>query len=134
MAQIAEGYILFDIPEGEVPVDQEFLEHLGHPVLICHGPSPGHLCPILKEEGCPLAEHAEGIVFGLDLDRPQHRAILKRYKELLRGDVPIHVVVRPGQELQYAELLKSLKVWTHTPVAGDLDALAAEVEAAEGVA
>ena len=134
MTQIPEGYILFDIPDGQEPVDREFLEHLGHPVLVCHGPSPRRLCPILKGEGCPLAEDADGIVFQLDLDRPQHRAILRKYKELLRSDLPIHVVVRPGQEVQYAELLQSLKVWTHTPVAGDLDALAAEVEAAEGAA
>ena len=134
MAQKPEGYILFDIPEGQEPVDRDFLEHLGHPVLICHGPPSGQLCPILKEDHCPLAEDAGGIVFGLDLDRPQHQAILRRYKDLLRSDLPIHVVVKPGQELEYAELLQSLKVWTHTPVAGDLDALAAEVEATEGAA
>jgi hypothetical protein len=28
-------------------------------------------------------------------------------------------------------LLQGLRVWTHTPVAGDLDAFAAEVEAAD---
>lgn len=83
---------------------------------------------------CPLAEDADGIVFELDLDRPQHRAILHRYEDVLRADLPLHVAVKPGQESPYAELLKSLKVWTHVPVAGDLDAIAAEVEAAERMA
>lgn len=127
----SDGYILFDIPEGQEPIDREFLEQLGHPVRICHGPPPGRLCPILKGGHCPLAEGAHGIVFQLDLNRPQHQAILRRYKDVLREDMPIHAVVEPGQQAQYAELLKTLKVLTHTPVAGDLDALAAEVEAAE---
>lgn len=130
MTEQPGGYILFDIPEGSEPVDREFLEQLGHPVLVCHGPQPGKLCPILSGQGCPLAEDADGIVFELDLDRPQHRAILRRYKESLRSDLPIHVVVRPGQEIEHSELLHGLKVWTHVPVAGDLDALAAQVEAA----
>lgn len=128
-----DGHILFDIPEGQEPVDHTFLERLGHPVQVCHGPSPAELCPILKGEYCPLAEQAQGIVFQLDLDRAQHRAILQQYKDLLPEDLPIRVVVKSGQHRQYAELLKTLKVWTHTPVAGDLDALAAEIEAAEEI-
>jgi len=31
----------------------------------------------------------------------------------------------------YPELIKGPMLWTYTPVAGDLDALAAEVEASE---
>lgn len=125
------GYILFDVPEGVEPADAEFLERLGHPVKVCHGPAPGKLCPILSGEGCPLASGAHGIVFELDLDRPQHRAILRRYVEVLRSDLPIRVAVRPGQEVQYQKLLRGLKVWSHEPVAGDLDGLVAEVEAAD---
>ena len=45
--------------------------------------------------------------------------------------MPIRVMVQPGQEEQYAALLRGVRVWTHTPVAGDLDAIAAEVEAAD---
>lgn len=124
-------YILFDVPGGADPVDRAFLEQLGHRVMVCPGPKLGTLCPILAGEGCALAENAHGIVFELDLDRPQHRAILTKYKESLRSDIPIRVVVRPGQAQKYAELLRGLKVLAHVPVAGDLDALAAEVEAAD---
>jgi len=131
MPKTSEDYILFDIPGGEYPVDQEFLEQLGHRVMVCHGPQGGQLCPILSGEGCPLAEGAHGIVFELDLERSQHRAILARYKDSLRSDLPIRVVVQPDQAAKYAELLEGLKVLDHVPVAGDLDALAAEVEASE---
>ena len=125
------SYVLFDIPEGETPVDSGFLVKLGHPVEVCHGPGGETVCPLVAGKGCPLAENAHGIVFELDLERPEHRAILRKYESTLREDVPIRVKVRPGQELQYAALLKGVKVWTHTPVAGDLDAIAAEVEAAD---
>ncbi len=126
-----DSYILFDIPGGADPVDHEFLEQLGHRVMVCPGPAPGTLCPILTGDGCALADNAHGIVFELDLDQPQHRAILADYKQSLRNDVPIRVVVRPGQAQAYADLLRGLKVLTRVPVVGDLDALAAEVEAAD---
>lgn len=131
MSEMSEDYILFDIPEGKRPVDQEFLERLGHRVMVCNGPQSGQICPILSGEGCPLAEGAHGIVFELDLDRPQHRAILAQYKDSLRSDLPIRVVVQPDQAAKYADLLKGLKVLDHVPVAGDLDGLAAEVEASD---
>lgn len=126
----SDSYILFDLPRGEVPVDGEFLESLGHPVEVCHGPAE-EVCPLLTGAGCPLAEDAHGIVFELDLSRPEHRAILRKYKTSLRADVPIRVAVLPGQHEEHADLLKGLKVWDHQPVAGDLDALAAETEAAD---
>ncbi|HEY3428612.1 MAG TPA: hypothetical protein VGK83_08110 [Acidimicrobiia bacterium] len=126
-----DSYILFDIPEGHEVVDRGFLEQLGHRVMTCTGPQPGMECPLLSGEGCPLAEGAHGIVFELDLDRAKHRAILSEYKSSLRSDLPVRVAVRPGQEAKYGDLLRGLKVWTHTPVAGDLDAMAAEVEAAD---
>jgi hypothetical protein len=128
---MSEDYILFDVPPGEEVLDKEFLEQLGHRVMECNGPQPGFLCPILSGEGCPLAEAAHGIVFEFDLDRPQHRAILRKYKSSLREDMPIRVVVSPDQAIKYASLLSGLRVWSHAPVAGDLDALAAEVEASE---
>ena len=124
-----DDYILFDIPEGSDPPDRKFLEQLGHRVMVCTGPAPGTMCPILDGRGCELAEGARGIVFELDLDRPQHQAILRTYKESLRSDVPIRVVVRPGQAEKYPDLVRGLKVLTHDPVAGDLDALEAEVVA-----
>jgi hypothetical protein len=71
------------------------------------------------------------VVFALDLDRPQHRAIVRRYRELARPDVPIRVVVTPEQARHYATELSDLEVLTHAPSVADLDGFAAEVEAAD---
>lgn len=125
------SYVLFDIPEGQTPIDSGFLVRLGHPVEVCHGPGGETVCPLVAGQGCPLAENAHGIVFELDLERAEHRDILREYQSQLRDDVPIRVMVRPGQEEEYADLLRGVRVWTHTPVAGDLDAIAAEIDAAD---
>lgn len=127
---MAFSTILIDAPDG-TSVDLGFLENLGHPVLVCHGPE-GAPCPMLDTGHCSMAEAAHGIVFMLDLERPQHREILKRYKTLLRPDLPIGVVVSDAsQATKYADLLEGFRVWDHTPAPGDLDAIAAEVEAEE---
>ncbi len=131
MENESASYILFDIPTGRRPEDSEFMENLGHPVMVCHGPTGDHVCPILTGEGCELAEGAHGVVFELDLDRDQHRAILQSYKTKLRSDIPIGVVVKPGQAEKYTSLLAGVKVWDHVPAAGDLDGLAARVDAAD---
>jgi hypothetical protein len=124
-----ESVILFDLPEGE-PAGREFLAGIGHPARVCHGPVE-HACPILTGAGCELVETAHGVVFELDLDQPQHRDILARYKEILRDDIPLRVVTSPDQAERHHDLLRGLKVWFREPAVGDLDALAAEVEAAD---
>jgi hypothetical protein len=125
-------YVLFDLPSGSRPTDSDFLVRLGYEVKVCNGPGEG-ACPLVAGEGCPLAENARGVVFELDIDNPKHRAIVRRYKNALRDDMPIRVVVKPGQEHEYADLLRGVRVWTHEPVAGDLDALASEVQAADSL-
>ncbi|NNJ48131.1 MAG: hypothetical protein HKP18_09920 [Acidimicrobiia bacterium] len=47
------------------------------------------------------------------------------------SDVPLRVVVQPGQDRTYADLLRGLPVWTHDPSPGELDGFAAMVEAAD---
>lgn len=124
------GAILIDVSsDSDIEIDRVFLEKLGHPVRVCHGPEHGTLCPILAGTGCTLAEEAHGIIFELDMRRPQHRAILKRYRELVAEDVPIRAIIRPGQEVEYADVLFGIEVWTHDPTTGELDGFAAEVEA-----
>lgn len=126
------GLILIDIAPGEAAnFDRSFLERNGHRVVICHGPDHGSLCPLLAGIGCELVTDAHGIVFVLDLDRPQHRAILARYRDVVRPEVPIRAVVHPGQRDRYASVLENVEVWEHEPTAADLDGFAAEVEAAE---
>lgn len=127
--------VLLDLPEGEAgeAFDRSFLERNEHQVEVCHGPAVGSLCPLLGGVGCPRFEGAHGIVFALDLERPQHRAILDRYRALARDDLPLRVVTTPEQAARFAALLDGLPVWTHEPTAADLDGFAAEVEAADRV-
>jgi hypothetical protein len=126
------GLILVDVAPGAAAnFDRGFLERNGHPVVMCPGPAHDALCPLLAGAGCDWVTDAHGIVFILDLDRPQHRQILARYRQVVREDVPIRAVVRPGQKELYADLLNTVEVWDHEPTAADLDGLAAEVEAAD---
>lgn len=125
------GTVLLDVMSGEGEFDKSFLERVGHPVTVCNGPDVGAVCPLLGGEGCPKYEEAHGIVFELDLDRSQHRAIVERYRQLGREDLPIRVVVRPGQREAYADLLAQVQVWEHEPTVADLDGFAAQVEASD---
>ena len=127
----AQGMILLDVTEGTGQFDQDTLERLGHPVRVCHGPDHATLCPLLAGKGCEEFTEAHGVIFELDLDRPQHLAIVRRYRELARSDVPIRVVVSAEQAARYAPALEGVEVLTHTPTVVDLDGFAAEVEAAD---
>jgi hypothetical protein len=124
----SEGLIL-DVTPADGDYDRDFLERLGHPVLVCHGPD-SRPCPLL-EEGCEMLSAAHGVVFQLDLERPQHRVILKRYREILPDDIPIRAVVREGQRDKYADLLGPVQTWEREPTISDLDGFAAQVEAAD---
>ncbi len=126
-----ERPILVDAPDAS-KVDRAFIESLGHHVTSCAGPQEGP-CPLVDGGTCELAEDAHGIVFMLDLEQPEHRQVLSAYRERLREDLPIGVVVRDrSQALEHASLLGGLRVWTDVPGVGDLDALVAEVDAGEG--
>ena len=125
------GVVLLDVLAGDGEFDRTMLERLGHPVITCEGPEVHELCPLLGGTGCPKFEQAHGIVFELDLDRGQHRAIVARYAALARDDLPIRVVVRPDQRERYAALLREVQVWDHEPTVADLDGFAAQVEASD---
>jgi hypothetical protein len=129
MAEPYKGLIL-DVTPFDAAPDKDFLERLNHPVLVCHGPDWGHACPLLKD-GCELPESAHGVIFQLDLERPQHRVILEKYQEILDEEIPIVVVVRRGQEKEYADLLTNVAVWTDPPTIAQLDGFAAQVEAVD---
>jgi hypothetical protein len=124
-----QSLVLIDMPTGE-STDVAFLEHLGHSAMVCHGPEPKTLCPLLSGEGCPMVDETHGVLFMLDLDRPQHRAILRRYQEVLREDVPIRVRATAEQAEAHADLLRGVHVFEE---AVDLDGFAAEVEASENI-
>jgi len=126
-----EGMILLDVSAGTGEFDRDMLERFGHPVKVCHGPEHATLCPLLAGKGCDEFEAAHGVIFELDLDRPQHRAIVRRYRELARTDVPIRVIATAEQAARYADELRGIEVLEHDATVSDLDGFAAEVEAAD---
>jgi hypothetical protein len=127
-----EGTILLDVsPGAAADFDRSFLERTGHPVVMCHGPDPSEVCPLLATGECAKYEGAHGIVFELDLDRAQHRDVLQCYRAMARDDLPIRAVVRPGQELRFADVLVGVEVVVGEATVADLDGFAAEVEAAD---
>jgi hypothetical protein len=129
--EVQGGVVLLDVVDGTGEFDRSMLERLGHPVITCEGPDVKSICPLLGGSGCEKFDQAHGIVFELDLDRAQHRAIVARYAELGRPDLPIRVVVSPEQQALYAGLLSDVQVWNHSPTVADLDGFAAQVEAAD---
>ena len=130
---VSEGTILLDVSSGVGGFEEDLLARFGHPVKVCHGPDHGTLCPLLAGKGSADFENAHGVIFELDLDRPQHRAILRRYRDIARPDVPIRVIVRPDQAERYAEILSDIEVLTHESTVAELDGFASEVEAADRV-
>ncbi|HEX6238418.1 MAG TPA: hypothetical protein VFZ68_14560 [Acidimicrobiales bacterium] len=129
-----QGTILLDASPGRAAeFDRVALERMGHPVVVCRGPSD-KVCPLLGGHGCPRFEQAHGVVFKLDLGRAQHRAILKRYQALARPGTPIRVLVTPADAASHPHLLSGCETWTHEPTVADLDGFAAEVEAADRTA
>lgn len=128
---LSGGVVLLDVMTGDRgEFDRSMLERLGHPVLVCHGPGADG-CPLVLGIGCAKFEQAHGIVFELDLDRPEHRAVVSTYRKLARPETPIRVMVRPEQAERYGELLAQVEVWNHEPNVSDLDGFACEVEAAD---
>jgi hypothetical protein len=128
------GAILIDVSAvDEDSIDRSFFQGIGHPVLVCHGPPRGSLCPILMGKDCSFIDAAHGVIFELDLDRQQHRAILERYKAIVSDQVPLRVVIRPGQEEEHAEFLDGVEVWTERPSRQDLDGFVASVDAFDHV-
>lgn len=123
------GAILIDVVDAASEAfEAEWLERAGHQVMVCHGPGEGR-CPLLVGSGCELVDSAHGIVFHLDLDNPKHRAILRKYQMVISPEVPISVVTTPELQLRFPDLLDGVRVLTHEPSAGELDAFSAEVTA-----
>ena len=122
--------VILDVTPFDEPIDRNLFEQMGHPVMVCHGPEWGHVCPIVTGH-CSMVNSAHGIVFRLDLDRPVHRVILKRYQEAVADDVPLVVVVEPGQGEEYADILTNVQVWVGEPTIAEIDGFAAQTEAAD---
>jgi hypothetical protein len=124
--------VLLDVLPGAAgEFDESFLSRTGLSVSVCAGPEQSTRCPLVAGHGCRAFEEAHGIVFELDFDNPEHRAIVESYRELAREDMPIRVVLTPDQAERYRDQLQGVEVWTHEPTVAELDGFAARVEAAQ---
>ena len=124
--------VLLDVLPGAAgDFDESFLSRNGLSVSVCSGPEESTQCPLVAGHGCRKFGEAHGIVFELDFDNPAHRAIVQKYRELAREDVPIRVVLTPDQAERYRDELQSVEVWTHEPTVAELDGFAARVEASQ---
>ena len=104
------------------------LERRGHHIVYCAGPPQATLCPILRNGFCEKLAAASGVIFDLDLDRAQHRAILARYQQVLGPEIPIRIMVTPRQAFRYAELLAPNQTWIGPPTGTEIDDFAAVLE------
>ncbi len=121
---------VLDVTPNDTVLDKDYPERLGHPVLVSHGPEWGHACPIIKGAR-PKVEASRGVIFQLDLDRPQHCVILKRYQEVASDGMPVVAVAKPGQEERYAGRLRNVQVWAKEPTVAELDGFAALLETSD---
>ena len=130
MEKSAMGTILLDVTPGlGEEFERSFLTRNGHAVMVCHGPHDDQPCPLLQGAGCATFDRAHGVVFELDLDRAEHRAIVERYRALRGPDFPIRVVISAAQAEHYATFLDEVEAWPEVPSAAELDGFAAQVEA-----
>jgi len=120
-------YILDVNPDSDALAwERDFLTRIEASVISCCGPDKDGGCPLLRGEKCGNIQAADGVLFQLNLDRPEHRRILAKY--VMQLDVPIRVTVTPDQEKRWAHLLELVEVVTPPMGPAKLDAFAAEVE------
>jgi len=106
--------------------EEDWLERQDVDVVRCGGPHAPGACPLLRGKACGKIVKADGILFQLNLERPDHRQILKTYSEIL--DIPIRAVVSEVDRDRYRALLTEVEVVTPPMGPAALDAFAAEVE------
>ena len=89
MEEVEPTRVLLDVLPGvDSDFDESFLARNGLSVSVCSGPGDSQPCPLVEGHGCRKFEEANGVVFALDLDEPEHRAVIERYQELAREGTP----------------------------------------------
>jgi hypothetical protein len=131
-AGAASGAVLLVVPEDADHFTASILEKLEHRVITCHGPTSSRHCPLVHGQGCAWYNEAHGIVFALDLRRPEHVAIISHYERLAASagrELPIRVIVPAGSDAPVR--LGDVPTWYGDPTVAQLDGFAALVEATD---
>lgn len=122
--------VILDANPNRMALEAEstFLTNAGVQVIRCRGPQQPGGCPLLQGKRCGKVAAADGVVFQLDLDEPEHRRILVKYVvEMGRREVPVRVVVTEEQKQRWPKLIRLAEVSTTPFGPAKLDAFAAEV-------
>jgi hypothetical protein len=90
---------------------QELLKNAAFDVQYCGGPDRlrGHRCPLVTEGRCSLVEGADVVVHSLNLDRPDHAAVLQGIRDL-HPDTPVVVEVPTPVMEKHADLLDGFTI------------------------
>ena len=90
---------------------------------------PGGMPSLADGSSCSKVEAAHGIVFRLDLKLPEHRQMLEGISDTAAAGLPVRVVVRPGQDHQFGDLLEGVPVWAGTAAPEEWDEFLAQIRA-----
>jgi DNA-binding NtrC family response regulator len=87
------------------------LDAAGFDVTVCGGPAalPGHVCPLVDGVPCPWVDHADVVVHDLDLDKAEHRAVLRTLRRT-HPDIPVGLELPTATARQHAALLHGCRV------------------------
>jgi hypothetical protein len=73
-------WILIEDPSPVAEVsDHSLFRQAGFEVAVCTGPDGPGTCPLIEGERCALAETADAVLFGLDLDERAGRSVLRAH-------------------------------------------------------
>lgn len=103
------------------------LEHAGYEVETCSGPSHAD-CPILRDQACPLLDHADVLVYDTALGTPQEMRLLVDHLRDTYADLPLVVIGTDGVPAPTAPE-PNARVW-RVPAVGTLAELTAVIEEA----
>ncbi|HZU79397.1 MAG TPA: hypothetical protein VE991_05735 [Acidimicrobiales bacterium] len=95
------------------------LESHGYDAVWCPGPhrSDGRDCPLVRGDGCPLADEVEVVATSLDLEQPGARAVLEAMTRE-HPELPVVVETTRAQSRKWVDLLTDTQQ-VHTPVTAE---------------
>lgn len=106
--------VLVENPDFGIGYSMErLLIERGYDVAVCEGPdcNQARRCPLVATGECDLAANADVIVHSLNLDRPDHAAVLQALRERCPGarivvEIPTPSIARHQELLEGCSILR----------------------------
>ena len=103
--------------------DHSLFRQAGFDVAVCSGPDPTAACPLVGKGTCALADNADVVLFGLDLDDPAARDVLHAHLRR-HAERPVVVALRRDTDVGPLDDAAACTVLpTSTSVGGQVRAL-----------